>query len=48
MSSEGKKINVTLTLREVYLVLCPKCQKRLYELVSKKAGEQYARHALEG
>jgi len=44
----SKKINVSLKLREVYSILCPKCKKRLYELVVKKAGEQYAKHALEG
>jgi len=44
----SRKINVTLTLREVYSVLCPKCKKKLYELVVRKAGEQYAQHALKG
>ena len=44
----SRKINVTLTLREVYSILCPKCRKKLYELVVRKAGEQYAKHALGG
>lgn len=39
---------VNLSLKEIYSKLCPKCQKKVIELVKDKVAEQAVKDALEG
>jgi len=41
-------IEVKLTLKEVYALLCPKCKKKLKKRVAEKIAEQLAEKALVG
>jgi hypothetical protein len=43
---DGVKIN--LSLNEIYKVLCPKCQKKLKDLVKDKLSDQMVEEALAG
>ena len=41
-------IQVKLSVKEIYKLLCPKCQKKLEEHVKSKIDTQLAKQVLEG
>ena len=38
---------VNLSLKEIYSKLCPKCQKKIRDLVKEKLADQVVKQALE-
>ena len=38
---------VNLSLKEIYKVLCPKCQKKIRDLVKERLADQVVEEALE-
>ena len=41
-------IQVSLSIKEVYKLLCPKCKKELEKLVKDKMASELAKQVLEG